>query len=169
MRSVMILLLALSLGGCAIHESGRSNALIAASYTLSDQLIESASRPLPRGPIIVATLVELDRLDQSSTLGRVVAEQVAARFTQRGFAVIELKLRGNVFVKQGQGELLLSREVKDLSLSHNVQAVVVGSYAASASQLFLNLKVIRPSDNEVLAAHNAALDNDGAVQQLLMN
>jgi len=115
----------------------------------------------------VATFVDLDRLEHSSTLGRMLAEQVAARFTQQGYPVIELKLRGSVFVQEGKGELLLSREVKELSLAHNVQAVVVGTYASGPGRLFLNLKIVRPTDNRVLSAHDVAMDLDETTTTLL--
>jgi TolB-like protein len=158
------------LGACAPYQAGTKNPTIRASYDAADQLLALAKPPLPKdAPLIVATFVDIDRLTTTSTLGRILSEQVASRFTQQGYSLIELKLRGSVFVQEGRGELMLSREVKDLSLSHNVQAVIVGTYATSADKLFLNLKVVRPLDNRVLSAHNIALDLDETTRTLLMS
>jgi TolB-like protein len=158
------------LGGCATYQAGVKNPTIRASYDAADQLLSLAKPPLPKdAPLIVATFVDIDRLTETSTLGRILAEQVAARFTQKGYSLIELKLRGSVFVQEGRGELMLSREVKDLSLAHDVQAVIVGTYAISADKLFLNLKVVRPLDNRVLSAHDIALDLDETTRTMLMS
>ncbi|MFC4158606.1 FlgO family outer membrane protein [Chitinimonas lacunae] len=170
MTRLFVLVLLLCLNGCAGYEAGRSNRLIRASYSATDQLVAVLPQPLPRdAPLIVATFVDINRLTSSSTLGRMLAEQVSTRLTQLGHPVVELKLRGNVFVREGTGELLLSREVKDLSISHRAQAVVVGTYAASPERIFLNLKIVRPTDNRILAAHDIALTPDENILSLLMS
>ena len=48
----------------------------------------------------MATLVNIDALDRSSTLGRLVSEQVAARFAQQGRAMVELKLRQAMYMRR---------------------------------------------------------------------
>ncbi|MBV8466669.1 MAG: hypothetical protein JO218_12065 [Burkholderiales bacterium] len=155
---------------CAHYQAGVKNPVIRASYDAADQLIALAKPPVNNdAPLIVATFVDIDKLEQASTLGRVLAEEVAARLTQRGYHIIELKLRGSVYVRDGTGELMLSRQVKELSLSHNVQAVVVGTYAPSPEKLFLNLKIVRPTDNVILSAHDIALDLDDTTRSLLMS
>jgi hypothetical protein len=166
----LILALVCLLSACANYQAGARNPTIRASYDAADQLIGMTSPLLPKdAPLLMATFVDIDKLTSSSTIGRMLAEQVSARFTQRGYAMIELKLRGNVFVQEGRGELLLSREVKDLSLMHNVQAVVVGTYAVSPEKLFINLKIVRPGDSRILAAHNIAVDLDEGTRALLMS
>ncbi|WP_284196264.1 FlgO family outer membrane protein [Chitinimonas prasina] len=170
MRRLYPLMLALLLGGCAQYQAGSRNPLIRTSYDAADQLVQLTQPTLPKdAPLIVATFVHLDHLTEAATLGRVLSEQVATRFTQMGYPVVELKLRGSVFVREGKGELLLSREVKDISLAHNVQAVVVGTYATSPDKIFLNLKIVRPQDNRVLSAHSVAIDLNETTQALLLS
>ena len=43
--------------------------------------------------MIVATLVSVDHLGESSRLGRMFSEQIASRFVQRGIPVAEVRLR----------------------------------------------------------------------------
>ncbi len=143
--------------------------LITASHTAVDRLL--ASIPPTRGldrqqPIIVASLVNIDDL-QSSRLGRAISEQLSTRLTMNGYSVIELKLRGSIFVKEGAGELLLSREVKEISRNHQAQAVLVGTYAPSMSNLFVDIKLVGAGDNHVIAAHDYALPIDGDIRALL--
>ena len=102
--------------------------LIEANHRAVDALLANA--PLDaQHPVMVATLVQVDRLGESSRLGRIFSEQIAGRMVQRGVRVVELKLRDSVALQRDQGELLLSREVREVSQSHDAQAVVVGTYA----------------------------------------
>lgn len=118
-------------------------------------------------PVLVATLVNVDRLNESSRLGRIFSEQIAGRMVQRGLRVTEVKLRDNLVLHREQGELLLSREVREVSQAQNAQAVVVGTYAVSASVLFISLKLVNPAGNHVVAAHNYAVPVDENVRTLL--
>lgn len=170
MRGMLTLLVMLgALAGCAQYESGRSNAIVRASYDATDTLLKGLKPTLPKdAPVVIASFVELDRLGESSTLGRMLADQVSARLTQHGYQVQELRLRSNILIKEGLGELLLTRELKELSASQKVQAVIVGTYVVAPEKVFLNIKLVRPLDNRILAAHDLALDSDETVQALLM-
>ena len=140
--------------------------LIEANHRAVDALLANA--PLDaQHPVMVATLVQVDRLGESSRLGRIFSEQIAGRMVQRGVRVVELKLRDSVALQRDQGELLLSREVREVSQSHDAQAVVVGTYAASASALYISLKLVTPVGNTVVAAHNYAVPMDENVRVLL--
>ncbi|PHV13286.1 FlgO family outer membrane protein [Chitinimonas sp. BJB300] len=170
MRVLFAVLMLLSLAGCAGYQHGVKNPMIKASYDAADRLAAMAY-PIIKvdQPVIVATFVQIDRLTTTTTFGRLMAEQVASRLLFQKYPIVELKLRGSVFVREGTGELLLSREVKDLSAAHNVQAVIVGTYALAGEKIFLNLKVVRPTDNRVLAAHDLAIEIDETTRALLMS
>lgn len=122
----------------------------------------------PPATLVIASLVDLDALDRTSTLGRVIAEQVSATFTKTGYQMRELKLGQNVYVRH-QGELMLTREVRELARIHDAQAVVVGTYASSRENLYVNLKVIRPDNNVVLAAHDYVMPMDRNIRKMLWN
>jgi TolB-like protein len=145
------------------------NPFIRANYQAADALSLSANlrREMPKQvPILVATLVNIDSLTESSRLGRMVSEQLQARLSQHGYSVVELKLRGNLFVKQDQGELLLSREIKDITLNHKAQAVVVGTYAVASNNVFINLKIVG-TDNILLGSYDYSLDIDANTKVML--
>ncbi len=177
MNKLHLLLLALFLlSGCALfsHQAetpmyAADARLIAASHTAVDRLLASTppTKRLDRQqPIIVASLVNIDDL-QSSRLGRTISEQLSTRLTMNGYTVIELKLRGNIFVKEGAGELLLSRELKEITRNHQAQAVLVGTYAPSRGSLFVDIKLVGVGDNQVIAAHDYALPIDGDIRAML--
>jgi len=171
---VLTFALVLSLAGCAsgggpTYEEAANNKMIQADYDATDKLLGTLISPLDREvPIVVATIVNIDNLTHSSTLGRLVSEHVAARLSQKGYSVIELKIRGNIFVLQKEGELLLSRELKDITRSHNAQAVVVGTYAKAAGIVYVTLKVVGvDEENIVKAAHNYVLPLNENMRALL--
>lgn len=169
--SIAAALVLASVAGCAAgptYEAAANSKLIEANYTGVDALLSSARLPLDKSlPLVVATLVNVDALTESSRFGRALSEQIGARFTKLGYAVVELKLRENIFVKQSEGELLLSREVKDISLNHKAQAVVVGTYAEGRDYVYVNLKLIGINDNLVIAAHDYVLPVDSNIKSLL--
>jgi hypothetical protein len=119
------------------------------------------------GPVLVATVVNVNDLSRSAPLGRTLSEQYASVMAGKGFNVKEIKLRGDVFVKEGAGELLLSREIKDIARSQNASMVLVGTYSAAANLTYVSLKLVRTEDSRIVRGHDYALPNDRDVQRLL--
>jgi len=158
-RPIAVVLLAVSLAGCAWSEvSGEGGYLITASYRATDALI-AVGRPHldPDKPIIVATIVDIDDLERSSTLGRHLSESVSARFTQNQYQMIEMKFQNSVYMKRDEGELMLTRQVREIASAHRAQAVVVGTYSRANTTVLVNLKVVRPESNIVIAAYDYSL------------
>ncbi len=153
-------LAALLLSGCALDSKRPvTNAqpvdahIGTQTYFATDMLVDTTLQPLDRAePVLVASLVDIDDLRRSSTLGRMVAEQVSGRLAQLGYHVTEMKLRGSVAIKQQAGELVLSRELKHLGQQHEAQAVVAGTYAVGNNQVHINLRLLRSADGRVLSA-----------------
>lgn len=132
--------------------------LVGESYRAADALL--ANTPWLReqqAPLLVASFVNINSLENSSALGRIVAEQIASRFAQQGFTVIELKLRNNIFIKQNAGEFALSRDVQAISRSHNAAAVIAGSYAIGRHNVYVNARLIRAPDSLILAAYDYSI------------
>jgi TolB-like protein len=84
-----------------------------------------------------------------------------------GFKVVEVKLRGSLFVKRAEGELLLSREIAQISQSYRAPAVVVGTYAPATNFVHINLKVVSADSQLVLAAADYGLPLDENTKTLL--
>ena len=122
---------------------------------------------LGSGPVLVATVVNVNDMSRSAPLGRTLSEQYASVMAGKGFNVKEIKLRGEVFVKEGAGELLLSREIKDIARNQNASLVLVGTYSAAANFTLVSLKLVRTEDSRIVRGHDYALPNDRDVQRLL--
>ncbi|HUT02073.1 MAG TPA: FlgO family outer membrane protein [Phycisphaerae bacterium] len=107
--------------------------LVAANYDGVDQMLRSARENLPANSKIMATtFVNVDDLKESSTAGRLLGGICSARLTQRGYNVINLNVRDKtVVIRPGEGEFLLSREMRELVRDQKAQAVLVGTYTVT--------------------------------------
>jgi len=172
----LLLLLAIILAGCSLFRTcpGESccsddDCLMTANYQAVDQLLFAIppTRRIPKDrPVIVATLVNIDTLT-SSRLGRTISEQLGTRLSRNGYKVIELKLRETIFVRQGEGELMLSREIKEIGRTHDAQAVLVGTYSESRGRVYVTIKLVGAADGMVISAQDYLLPIDANVRALL--
>lgn len=157
------------------YEEAGKNAFVQANYRAVGELMQRYGLPASvnnrpesaAAPFIVATVANIDQLEQSSTLGRLISEQVSSRLSQMGQQVVELKLRNGIYMKRNEGEFLLTREIKEVATAHRAQAVVLGTYAESASYIHVSLKLVNPANSMILAAHDYVLPLDRQVRSML--
>lgn len=180
MKSYALLtaLAAALLAGCASNtapvrneptyqEAASSPFLLSNADAVSKLVAGFDIQSLGGGPVLVATVVNVNDMSRSAPLGRTLSEQYASVMAGKGFNVKEIKLRGEVFVKEGAGELLLSREIKDIARSQNASMVLVGTYSAAANLTYVSLKLVRTEDSRIVRGHDYALPNDRDVQRML--
>ena len=150
------------------YQEAASNQFLQSSSDAVNKLVAGFDlNSLGSGPVLVATVVNVNDLTRSAPLGRTLSEQYASAMAAKGFNVKEIKLRGEIFVKEGAGELLLSREIKDIARSQNASLVLVGTYSAAANFTYVSLKLVRTEDGRIVRGHDYALPNDRDVQRLL--
>ena len=119
----------------------------------TDRLIAGLDHSFPSGgPLLVASLANINNLEQSSTFGRVISEQIGGHLTDADFRVLDTRLRSRIFVKQGSGEFLLSREVREVSQTYDAAAVLVGTYAEADGSIYVSLRLVRSTDSLILSA-----------------
>ncbi|MBI3102129.1 MAG: hypothetical protein HYY98_11325 [Burkholderiales bacterium] len=176
--ALLTALAAVLLAGCASNsapvrneptyqEAASSQFLQANSEAVGKLVAGFDASTLAGGPVLVATVVNVNDLSRAAPLGRTLSEQYASAMSAKGFNVKEIKLRGDVFVKEGAGELLLSREIKDIARSQNATLVLVGTYSAAANFTYVSLKLVRTEDSRIVRGHDYALPNDRDVQRML--
>jgi len=176
MRSLLLLICAVLCSGCTTMSWSSSEPkpfkssaqLVASSHDAVTKLLAKipADRPLdPRQPIIVASLVNIDDLT-SSRLGRLISEQLMTRLVESGFTVTELKLRESIYIRHKEGELMLSREIPEISKKHAAQAVLLGTYAQSINNIYITIKLVGVTDNLVIASHDYVMPMDSEIRSL---
>ncbi|MDR2239541.1 MAG: hypothetical protein LBE33_03795 [Zoogloeaceae bacterium] len=118
-------------------------------------------------PLIVATIANVNALEQSSTLGRLISEHISSWLTQSGQQVVELKLRNGVYMKRNEGEFMLTREVREVAAEHKASGVIVGVYSEGRRLLHVTLKLVDPATSMVLSAYDYTLPLDDEIMALL--
>ncbi|MBF0285361.1 MAG: hypothetical protein HQL51_12990 [Magnetococcales bacterium] len=146
--------------------------LISMSHSIADALVGELRKNQPsfhrRSPIMVATFVSLGNLESSSELGMVLADQVASRFTQQGYAVVEARLRKQMAIHEGKGEFILSRDIDNIAAEYKASAVLVGNYSRTKDVLYLTAKLVQLKDHQVMASVNAKMPLTGSADELLI-
>ena len=172
-RAAAALLLLLS-AGCGLQPQsdfpfvGYEHSLLAHTEQATENLMAGLRHPVPdQGPLLVASLADINDLATSSPFGRVVSEQMGAHLTKAGYRVLDARLQSRIFVKKGEGEFLLSREVREASRSYNASAVLVGTYAEAEDTVLVSVRLVRSRDSLVLAATNFTLPKTPQIQSLL--
>jgi TolB-like protein len=166
--SMISVVLMAYLTGCSTVMPAPKAYVVDASYSAADGLIYGTERTLDRKkPLIAATFVNVDNLEQATSFGRTVSRQVASRFTQRGWGIIEMLFRHNVFIKKNSGEFALSQELRDISSQHDAQAVIVGTYSIGRDTVYVTARIIRAVDSIILASIDYTLPIDRNIAFLL--
>lgn len=137
----------------------RYHSLESVTYTATDRLERNLIHPVDRVfPILFTSFVDIDRLSVSSTLGRLMGEHVASRMAQHGYRLVDPKLRsGPLVIREGVGELALSRELRDVRTYPDAQAVLVGMYSVVDNMAIVSLRLLHRADNAMLAAHEFSM------------
>ncbi len=166
--AVVAALVGLLTAGCAT--TARTNRiLLDSSQRAADKLALNLDQPVGAGGMLVASFVNVDDMYDSSSFGRIVSEQVASGLASAPhlFPITEVKLRQNIFLKEKAGEFLLSREVMDVSRKHDVQAVLVGTYAIGNVGVFVSARIVNPATNQIVSSYDYSLPLDDNFRQLL--
>ena len=136
--------------------------MIPVSYRATDRLMKHAPAEIsPDTPILVASFVDISNLEQSSDFGRLISEHISSRLAQKGYHVKEVKLsKDSIFVKQGNGEFILSRRLQHIRTSFKSNYVIVGTYSTAKSYVYVNARMVRIEDNKIVSSYDFRLPGD---------
>lgn len=139
-----------------------------AVYQAADAMMISIREKMhKRAAILPASFVDERNMDETTPLGRMLSRQMAARFTQSGYKVLEVKLRNNLLLQKGKGQFLLSEEVTKIRETHEAHCVLAGSYSVAKNRVFVNAQLIRISDSVTLAAEDFSTEMTPDIRRLL--
>ncbi len=152
----------------ATERASSTEELLPEVYNAADTLIYTSNQNLDRNAsVLVASIVDVDALQTTSTFGRTISEQLSGRIAQLGYNVSEVKMRDSLAVRPHQGEFMLSRDLAFLAGRQNAQAILTGTYSVSENSVFVNLRLLRAGDGLILAATDFRLVKDDDVSSML--
>ena len=150
------------------YQAADANNFLASSQDAVNKLTANVSpQSVGTGPVLVATMVNVNNTTSSAPLGRTLSEIYANQMAARGFHVKEVKLRSDLYVREGTGELMLSREMREIARSQNASMVVVGTFSPAANFTYVSMKLVRTEDSRIISGYDYALPNDRDVSRLL--
>lgn len=108
--------------------------------------------------ITLVSFVNVDDMERTSTLGRLIPEQISSRLSQLGYRTAELKERGNIIsIRNGDGEFSLSRNLPNVLKNEGFTSVLAGTYALEPDAVYVNARIIDVRNQNVLAGADFAL------------
>lgn len=138
------------------------------TYAADALSVMLSKRVAPTQSIIAAGMVNLDDMNKSSPLARISMQQISSRLGQQGFKVVEPRLSANIKMDVREGEFMLTRNAAELlSTEYNAHSALVGAYSDRGNVIFMSVRVVRISDNAILAAYEYYLPKQGQAAFML--
>ncbi len=161
--------LIVTLAGCASAPQAPSYSpdLGGLVYRGTDKVIDAAPALSRAKPIVVATAVDVDDLNNSSTFGRLASQLVSSRLSQRGYLVRDVTYTGALTVTPETGEMVLSREASKIAAEADAQAVAAGAYAVGGEKIYLNIRLLNAVDGRVISAADLVIPLDPDTHRLV--
>jgi TolB-like protein len=166
MKTVLGVMMTLSIiclaGGCATNAI--STAPIESTITLppvgnfndkmknlADQLDKNAAANSLSNRYVVTSFTNLDKIDDTNALGRLISENLIYGLQMHKWQIIEIRLTKGVDVNAA-GEFFLSRDVNKLREEYKISGVVTGTYSLAEGNLTINARVIDVNTGTVISS-----------------
>jgi len=151
-------------GGCATHTVSDSTAPIESAVdlppvgdfndkmkNLADQLDKNAAANKLLNTYVVTSFTNLDKIDDTTALGRLISENLIYGLQMHKWQIIEMRLSKGVDVNAA-GEFFLSRDINKLRDEYKISGVVTGTYSAAEGNLTINARVIDVNTGLVISS-----------------
>lgn len=125
-----------------IHRSrtvaGNFNAMM---IFLADQLERNVDRKVLGNTFIVSTFSDLNKLNDTSPLGRLIGEDVIHEMQVRKWRVFDVRLTRDIVINEA-GEFSLSRDIKKIRDTYKIGGVITGTYSVAENNIIINARAI---------------------------
>lgn len=118
-------------------------------------------------PAVVGSIADIRDVNQATPLGNIIAELTRSRLVQRGLPVSEMRLRTEVALEPGIGEMTLSRQRRQVYPPPVAAEIVTGTYAVASDAVYVSLKIVEADNARILAAMDFVLPRTPDVDTLL--
>ena len=153
--------------GQHIYKYGPAHGLDQQTYQAVDRLLQATPQLTPDVPVVVSSITDAQRIDQSSRFGNIVADLVRSRLAQEHVAVSEPRLRSAMLLKTNEGEMMLARDSRAIVPGPLYSLILTGTYAAADSRVYVALKLVSVYDARILSAVDFVVRRDNDISNLL--
>jgi TolB-like protein len=134
---------------------------------LADQIEKNKDRKFLSEPVVITTFSNLDNLEETNSLGRLIAESLIHEFQVRKWRVLDIRLSKNIEVNS-KGEFVLNRDVEKLYKRYRVAGVITGTYSITEECVFINARLIDVRTGVVLSSGQVCVPTYG-IEELLFD
>ena len=140
-----------------------------AAKTIAHKLDQNLRHRLNRSiPIIKTSLVNIDNMKKSSTLGRYLGDQIGIEFSNYGYKIRELGVRkDSILMKKGKGEFALTRDVEEVVRDNEAQALIVGTYCQGKRYVDVSVRVVSTMDQSIISSCNTRIRKTPSIKGML--
>jgi TolB-like protein len=118
---------------------------------LADQLDRNVVADSQSNLYIVTSFTNLDKIDDTMALGRLISENLIYGLQVHKWRIIEIRLTKGVDVN-AEGEFFLSRDINKLRDEYKISGVVTGTYSVAEGNLTINARVIDVNTGIVISS-----------------
>lgn len=118
---------------------------------LADQLDKNVVANKLTSTYIVTSFTNLDKLGDTTALGRLIAENLMYGLQVHKWQIVEIRLTKGIDVN-ATGEFSLSRDVNKLKEEYKISGVVAGTYSVADGNLTINARVIDVDNGMVVSS-----------------
>lgn len=151
---------------CAPNRSAPGD-LTGLTYRAVDRMICATPQLTPSTPVVVSSITDSQRLDQSSSFGTLIADLVKSRLAQGNITVSEQRLRSTMLLRRDDGEMMLSRDPRVIVPNTPYACVLTGTYAVADTRVYVALKLIDATDARIMSAVDFVVWRNSDVSRLL--
>lgn len=149
-----------------VPSTSSTGALNTASMFIAEQLERNLSPEMRSRALVVTDFVALNTLNETSQLGRLLAQNLMHEMQLRNWSVTDITFRKNILI-DANGEFSLSRDVKQLKPPVQAGSIITGTYVNTAEGLILNVRMIQVISGAVVSTAQVKLPADRLISHLL--
>jgi TolB-like protein len=144
---------------------GRFNARI---IFLADQIERNADRKNLANTVIVTSFTNLNKISETTSFGRLVAESLMHELQVRKWQVYEIRLSKDISINES-GEFSLSRDIAKLKDQYKIGGIVTGTYSVVDGNLVVNARVIDMNNGIMISSAQTYMPANWFTDTLLYN
>lgn len=174
LTTCMLLVLVLMSSGCFYEKSSGTVSVTSPDFFgfsdyLARQLVENRFHGggVKGERIILTSMVNLEDLYATSAFGRTMTESLSTTLFKYGFRVAEIRKTPSVFIRNQEGEMVLSRDVALLAENQAVHGIISGTYSLTPTTVIINVRLLDAASQEVLSVAGMELQRSRNINYLL--
>jgi len=152
-----------------VHRS-RSNAgnFNAMMIFIADQLERNVDRKVLGNTFLVSTFSNLNKLNETSALGRLIGENIMHEMQVRKWNVFDVRLTRDIVINE-TGEFSLSRDIKKTRDAYKIGGIITGTYSVADNSIIVNARTIDIDTGLVVSSAQVNLPVNDYTEALLFD